>query len=144
MDFIYNDKIDRIIEETIKPNLKQIIEMKFYNLPDRQIARAYNITHGELMECVNRFDTLREQFEDANRIMNAKLRKVVIERALGTDGREDKDGYMVPANENLAFKILEKTDVDFKPSMKTTVEFRVEDIIKKVSNERKEKIEAEA
>jgi len=73
-----------------------------------------------------------------------KLSNVVINRALGTDGKVDKDGQEIGPDSNLAMRMLEKLDPRFKQTKDFTVTLRIEDVIREISDKRKnEAIEAE-
>jgi hypothetical protein len=140
---LYSDNISYVIEEKIKPNIKLIHDMKIRGLKDKYIAQALGISLKSFNEAKERYDVLKDTYDDAMEIFCAELTDIVVLRALGQDGRKDKDGNLLPADEKLAFKLLEKLDprFSFKGEIKQTV--TIENIIKEITNKRNSEIELE-
>jgi hypothetical protein len=95
------------------------------------------------LEVKDSYELLNDTYNDAMEIFCAELTDIVVLRALGQDGRKDKDGNLLPADEKLAFKLLEKLDprFSFKGEIKQTV--TIENIIKEITNKRNSEIELE-
>ena len=137
---MYTDKETNIIEKIIKPNLKLIHNMKVKNLKDKYIAQVLGITVREFLQVKDSYEVLNDVYNDAMEILSSELTDIVVGRALGTDGRADKDGKILPPDEKLAFKLLEKFDSRFsvKQEIKQTV--TIESIIRRISEKRKAEI----
>jgi len=141
---IYTSELERVIEDNIKPNLKMIYNLKIKGMKDKHIANALGISVGKFLEAKEAYGELKEVYEDAFLLLCSRLRDVAISRALGTDGREDKDGKMVPADANLALKLLERLDPLFSEKKEEKVSVTIEYIIHELSEKRKaERIEQE-
>lgn len=140
---LYSDNISYVIEEKIKPNIKLIHDMKIRGLKDKYIAQALGISLKSFNEAKERYEVLKDTYDDAMEIFCAELTDIVVLRALGQDGRKDKDGNLMPADEKLAFKLLEKMDprFSFKGEIKQTI--TIENIIKGITNKRNSEIELE-
>ena len=69
------------------------------------------------------------------------MTNVVVARALGEDGRVDKDGNLIPADEKLAFEVLKKIDPRFKERSEKQITFTIETVIKEIERERKKALE---
>ena len=120
---IFKDRIDEVYEVNIKPMLRQIVEMKQKGLEDRHIAKALGITVKEFSGALNRYKDFAMVYNDATLLLISKLTNVVVARALGEDGRVDKDGNLIPADEKLAFEVLKKID-GFKEQVKSRLPLR--------------------
>ena len=107
-------RIDMIVEEKIKPNMVAIYDMKVQGLSDKQIGKYLGISAVEFSKVLEYYEPLKDIYEGAMDILRSKLRAVVIKRALGEDGKVNKDGEEVGADANLAFRILEKIDNEFR------------------------------
>jgi predicted DNA-binding antitoxin AbrB/MazE fold protein len=90
--------------------------------------------------------TLNDVYNDATVLLCSELRNVAIQRALGSDGKTDKDGNEVGPDANLALRLLEKLDPQFSRGEEVKVVVSVEDIIhelnkkRQMENEKKEEI----
>lgn len=133
---LYTDRQSQIIETTIKPNIKLIHDMKIRGLKDKYIAQALGISVKEFLEVKESYELLNDTYNDAMEIFCAELTDIVVGRALGVDGRVDKDGNKLPPDEKLAFKLLEKLDSRFsvKAEIKQTV--TIESIIRGIAEKR--------
>lgn len=134
---LYTNRRDQVIEENIKPNLKMIYDLKIRGLNDKNIAKALGITVREFLNAKEEFELLRDTYDDAMMILSAQLTDIVVNRALGTDGRVDKDGNELPPDEKLAFKLLEKFDKRFSNKTETNVTVSIESVIREISRERR-------
>lgn len=135
---IYTNEIELAIETKIKPNMKRIYEMKVQGYTDRQIARVLGISVRTFMKVVEEYEELGEIYESAVQILCSKLREVAITRALGTDGKVDREGNEVGPDANLAMRLLEKLDPQFSRTKEdSTVSVTVEHIIKEINNKRR-------
>lgn len=65
-----------------------------------------------------------------------ELTDIVVLRALGKDGRKDKDGNELPPDEKLAFKLLEKLDSRFSVKNEIQQTITIESIIKGIARKR--------
>lgn len=146
---LYTNEIEKVIEEKMKPNIKKIYEMKREGYSDRQISRVLGISLKQFMEGIKLNEDIGEAYGEAMQILKTQLRKVVIDRALGIDGKVDKDGIEVGPDSNLAMRILEKIDPEFKrEKTEVNVTMTVEHIIheinerRRIEEEKAEEIEA--
>lgn len=138
---IFKDRIDEVYEVNIKPMMRQIVEMKQRGLEDRHIAKALGITVKEFSGALNRYKDFAMVYNDATLLLISKLTNVVVARALGEDGRVDKDGNLIPADEKLAFEVLKKIDPRFKERSEKQITFTIETVIKEIERERKKALE---
>lgn len=137
---LYTNRKDQIIEENIKPNLRLIYDMKIRGLKDKYIAQAVGISVKEFLEAKESYEVLKDTYDDAMSILTSKLTDIVVLRALGVDGRVDKEGNLMPADEKLAFKLLEKLDSRFSSKQEIMQTITIENVIKSIARG-KEKIE---
>ena len=133
---LYTDRQSQLIETTIKPNIKLIHDMKIRGLKDKYIAQALGISVKDFLEVKESYELLNDTYNDAMEIFCAELTDIVVGRALGVDGRVDKEGNKLPPDEKLAFKLLEKLDSRFsvKAEIKQTV--TIESIIRGITEKR--------
>lgn len=135
---LYTNELDAIIETKIKPNMKRIYEMKVQGYTDKQIAKVIGISTNLFLKAIENFDELSEIYENATQLLSSKLREVVIDRALGTDGKVDKDGNEIGPDANLALRLLEKLDPKFsKTQTESKVNVTVEHVIKQINEKRR-------
>lgn len=135
---LYTSEMDLIIESKIKPNMKLIYSLKTQGYKDKYIAQALGISLKQFEESMTLYEELKNVYEDATMLLCAKLREVAIDRALGLDGKTDKDGIPVGPDANLAMRLLEKLDPAFKPkATDNTVTVTVEHIIHEISEKRR-------
>lgn len=135
---MYESELERVIEAKIKPNLKSVYKLRTHGLTDKYIAKYLGISYHMFMKALEAFEPLKEIYDDATLLLASQLRQTVINRALGEDGKVDKDGNPVGPDANLAFKLLEKFDPAFSKKETVNIEVTVEDVIKKISRKRKE------
>lgn len=135
---MYSDRQTFIIESKIKPNIKLIHDMKIRGLKDKYIAQALGIGVKEFLEVKDSYELLNDTYNDAMEIFCAELTDIVVLRALGKDGRKDKDGNDLPADEKLAFKLLEKLDSRFSVKNEIQQTITIESIIKGIAKKREE------
>lgn len=135
---LYSDRQNYIIETKIKPNIKLIHDMKIRGLKDKYIAQALGIGVKEFLEVKDSYELLNDTYNDAMEIFCAELTDIVVLRALGKDGRKDKDGNDLPADEKLAFKLLEKLDSRFSVKNEIKQTITIESIIKGIAKKRDE------
>lgn len=134
------EKKDYIIEHKIKPNLKKIHDLKVRGLKDKYIAQALGITLKEFLLAKENYEVLNDTYNDAMELFCSELTDIVVNRALGIDGRLDKDGELLPPDEKLAFRLLEKLDSRFSVKSEVKQTITIESIIKGLSNKKKEEI----
>lgn len=134
---IYKDKNELIIETKIKPNIKLIYDMKVRGLKDKYIAQALGISVADFLKAKDGYELLQDTYNDAMHILASELTDIVVLRALGKDGRKDKDGDLMPPDEKLAFKILEKIDDRFSTKKEVLQTVTIETIIKSIGEKRK-------
>ena len=137
---LYSDRQNYIIETKIKPNIKLIHDMKIRGLKDKYIAQALGIGVKEFLEVKDSYELLNDTYNDAMEIFCAELTDIVVLRALGKDGRKDKDGNDLPADEKLAFKLLEKLDSRFSVKNEIKQTITIESIIKGIAKKRDEEL----
>lgn len=140
---LYSDRQSFIIETKIKPNIKLIHDMKIRGLKDKYIAQALGISVKEFLEVKDSYELLNDTYNDAMEIFCAELTDIVVLRALGKDGRKDKDGNDLPPDEKLAFKLLEKLDSRFSVKNEIKQTITIESIIKGIAKKQQEVIEME-
>lgn len=139
---LYTNEIDAIIENKIKPNMKMIYDMKTRGLTDRQISKGLGISTKMFHKAMEEYEELSEIYNQATQLLCSQLREVAFERALGTDGKVDKDGNAVGPDANLAVRLLEKLDPEFgKKETDKNVNVTVEHVIKQISSKRRKEIE---
>ncbi len=138
---LYTNELDMVIESKIKPNLKKIYDLKIRGLKDKHIASSLGITTKQFIEAMDLSPELKDVYEDAMMLLCSKLREVAIERALGMDGKVDKDGIPVGADANLAVRLLEKLDPAFQKKQEVEVHVTVEHVIHAISEKRREEEE---
>lgn len=137
---LYSDRQNFVIETKIKPNIKLIHDMKIRGLKDKYIAQALGIGVKEFLEVKDSYELLNDTYNDAMEIFCAELTDIVVLRALGKDGRKDKDGNDLPADEKLAFKLLEKLDSRFSVKNEIKQTITIESIIKGIAKKRDEEL----
>jgi hypothetical protein len=139
---IYANEIERIIETKIKPNLKAIYNFRIKGLKDRHIAQFLGISLHQFLQALEQETTLQEAYNDATLILCSELRNVAIQRALGTDGKTDKDGNEIGPDANLAVRLLEKIDPQFSTKgEEVKVVISVEDVIHQLNEKRRMELE---
>lgn len=126
-----------VIETKIKPNLKAIYNMRIKGLRDKHIAQFLGISNAMFQKALNNDENLKGIYNDATVLLCSELRDVAISRALGTDGKTDKDGIEVGPDANLAVRLLEKLDPAFSKKEEVTINITVEDIIKQLNEKRR-------
>lgn len=135
---LYTGELDMVIESKIKPNMKRIFDMKTQGLKDKHIAKALGISVYMFQQAVDGYEELKDVYEDATEILCSKLREVVIERALGTDGKLGKNGKPVGPDANLALRTLEKIDPEYsKKESNVNVNMTVEHVIHEINEKRR-------
>lgn len=137
---LYSDRQSLIIETKIKPNIKLIHDMKIRGLKDKYIAQALGISVKEFLEVKDSYELLNDTYNDAMEIFCAELTDIVVLRALGKDGRKDKEGNELPPDEKLAFKLLEKLDSRFSVKNEIKQTITIESIIKGIAKKREEEL----
>lgn len=140
---IYSDRENLIIEAKIKPNLKLIYDMKIRGLSDKYIAKALGISLKEFLRVKETYELLNDTYNDAMEILASELTDIVVGRALGKDGRKDKDGNPLPPDEKLAFKVLEKIDSRFSSKQEVKQTVTIESFIRSIAKKQQEVIEVE-
>lgn len=134
---IYSNELEKVIETKIKPNLKTIYNMRIKGLKDKQISKFLGISTAMFERALEQEETLQDVYHDATLLLCSELRNVAINRALGTDGKIDKDGNEVGPDANLAIRLLEKIDPQFSKNEEVTINITVEDIIKQLNEKRR-------
>jgi len=135
---LYEKRRDTIIETKIKPNLKLIYQLRIQGFRDSHIARVLGISVSLFTEILAECTELKDAYEDATLILCSKLRDVAISRALGTDGKKDKDGGLLGPDANLALRILEKIDPQYSSKQQhMDVNVTVEHIIHEINEKRR-------
>lgn len=140
---IFNSQEERMIELKIKPNLKLIHEMKVNGYSDKYIAQALGVSLASFLKAITTSDVVKDVYNDAMMLLVGKLNDVVVKRALGEDGRLDKEGNLLPPDEKLAFKLLEKFDARYKQKIETSNVITIEAIIREAKKKEIEHIEDE-
>ena len=136
------DRMDSLINIKIKPNMKAIYNMRVKGLPDRMIAKFLGCSERDFRKAIDESEELQEVYNDATILLCSELRDVVIGRALGKDGKTDKDGNELGPDSNLAMRVLEKIDPQFSKKEETNVMVvTVEDIIRELNEKRRQEIE---
>lgn len=143
---IYNDEIDLVIETKLKPKLKMLYDLRVRGFKDYQIADYLGISRPKFNEALARSQVVRETYDDATQFLCSQLRNVVVNRALGTDGKTDKDGNEIGADANLALRILEKLDPEFKNSQDVHIDMgmTIEQVIHALAEKKKQEVEDDA
>lgn len=137
----YENIQEKIIETKIKPNLKTIYEMRIKGLTDKQIAKYIGVSVRNFLDILETTDVLEEVYQEATRLLCAKLREVVIGRALGTDGKLGKKGELLGPDVGLAFKMLEKLDPEYRERKEMDLNIvSVEEVIKEIGRRRQGEI----
>jgi len=137
-----SDRMDSLINIKIKPNMKAIYNMRVKGLPDRMIAKFLGCSERDFRKAIDECEELQEVYNDATILLCSELRDVVIGRALGKDGKTDKDGNELGPDSNLAMRVLEKIDPQFSKKEETNVMVvTVEDIIRELNEKRRQEIE---
>lgn len=139
-----SDKIDSLINIKIKPNMKAIYNMRVKGLPDRMIAKFLGCSEHDFRKAIDECEELQEVYNDATILLCSELRDVVIGRALGKDGKTDKDGNELGPDSNLAMRVLEKIDPQFNKQDNgggNVIVVTVEDIIRELNEKRRQEIE---
>jgi hypothetical protein len=137
-----SDRMDSLINIKIKPNMKAIYNMRVKGLPDRMIAKFLGCSERDFRKAIDESEELQEVYNDATILLCSELRDVVIGRALGKDGKTDKDGNELGPDSNLAMRVLEKIDPQFSKKEETNVMVvTVEDIIRELNEKRRQEIE---
>lgn len=135
---MYTKHIDLVIETKIKPNMKRIYEMRINGYTDKQIAKVLGLSLEVMTKAKEEYEEFREIYEEATQLLCTQLRDVAFSRALGTDGKVDKEGKEVGPDANLAFRLLEKMDPAFsRKESSGPVMVTVEHIIKEISAKRR-------
>lgn len=137
---LFDGRDDMLIETKIKPNIKVIYEMKIKGLSDKYISQALGIPEVTFVRLIEKSELLKDTYQDALMIFSSKLNDVVIGRALGTDGRTDKDGNLLPPDEKLAFKLLEKFDPRFSSKVEIKETVSIEMIIRQIAEGKNKEI----
>ena len=140
---LFTNQQDLIYETKIKPKIKMIYDMKVNGLSDKYIAKALGITTLMFQKIKDNYPLLKNTYDDAMELLCSQLNDVVVKRALGTDGRVDKDGNLLPPDEKLAFRLLEKFDPRYKTKSETQIGITIEELIRQVNNRTTEAIEQE-
>jgi hypothetical protein len=140
---LFTNQQDLIYETKIKPKIKMIYDMKVNGLSDKYIAQALGITTLMFQKIKDNYPLLKNTYDDAMELLCSQLNDVVVKRALGTDGRVDKDGNLLPPDEKLAFRLLEKFDPRYKTKSETQIGITIEELIRQVNNRTTEAIEQE-
>lgn len=137
-----SNRMDSLINIKIKPNMKAIYNMRVKGLPDRMIAKFLGCSERDFRKAIDECEELQEVYNDATILLCSELRDVVIGRALGKDGKTDKDGNELGPDSNLAMRVLEKIDPQFSKKEETNVMVvTVEDIIRELNEKRRQEIE---
>lgn len=138
-----SDRMDSLINIKIKPNMKAIYNMRVKGLPDRMIAKFLGCSERDFRKAIDECEELQEVYNDATILLCSELRDVVIGRALGKDGKTDKDGNELGPDSNLAMRVLEKIDPQFSKKEETNnvMVVTVEDIIRELNEKRRQEIE---
>lgn len=138
-----SDRMDSLINIKIKPNMKAIYNMRVKGLPDRMIAKFLGCSERDFRKAIDESEELQEVYNDATILLCSELRDVVIGRALGKDGKTDKDGNELGPDSNLAMRVLEKIDPQFSKKEETNniMVVTVEDIIRELNEKRRQEIE---
>lgn len=135
---LYTNEIETIIETKIKPNMRKIYDMRVHGFTDKQIAKYLGITNVMFLRLVKEYDDLEEVYNQATQLLSTELREVVFARALGTDGKSDKEGNALGPDANLALRLLEKLDPAFgKKEVDTNVVLTVEHVIRDINEKRR-------
>lgn len=134
---IYKSELEAIVETKIKPNLKAIYNMRVKGLRDKHIAQYLGITTHMFLKALDESEEIKDVYNDATILLCAELRDVAINRALGTDGKTDKDGNEVGPDANLAVRLLEKLDPTFAQKDEVKVTITIEDIVRQLNEKRR-------
>ena len=93
------DRLELIVNEKIKPRIKEVVKVIQEGGNDKDCAFVLGISLKEWKEGVERDEYSRYMVESAKRALVMKLRGVVIEEAL--------------KNAEMAYKVLSKLDEEF-------------------------------
>ncbi len=139
---VFTTEMEKIIETKVKPNLKDIYNLRIKGLTDRHIAQYIGISLKQFLQVLDETELLQDVYNDATTLLCSELRNVVIERALGTDGKTDRDGDKVGPDANLALRVLEKLDPQFKQKTEININtITVEQVIKRLNEQRRLELE---
>jgi len=138
---LYTSAVELAIENKIKPNLQLIYRMKTQGLKDRHIAAALGIATKTFGEALEMYEELKEIYDDAQILLCSRLRAVAIDRALGLDGKRDKDGMLIGPDANLAVRLLEKLDPSFGDTKIVDVHITVEEVVHQLNAKRRAELE---
>ncbi len=131
--------------ERMRGRIKDIYRLKIEGYTDRNIAKFLGVSAAAFAKAISLDGVVKDTYESAMEILVAKLMNVVVARALGTDGRVDKEGEPVPADANLAFRLLEKIDPRFRVKEEKVALITIEQVVKRIKEkEQAEVIEVEA
>lgn len=138
------NKLIEQIETKIKPHLKDIYRLKTEGANDHLLAKYLGMTKSEFQYALENYAPLKEIYDHAMTMLCQKLSNVVIGRALGIDGKTDKEGNDLGPDHNLAMRMLEKLDPRFKDKKEVNVNVRIEDVIRNIGERvNREAIEAD-
>lgn len=138
---LYETQFEQIIETKIKPNLKVIYNLKIQNVKDKYIAQALGISVKDFQKALEVNEDVKEIYEDAMMILVSNLRDIVFSRALGTDGKTDKDGNLLGPDAELAFKILGKLDNTFANKVEVKETLTIEHVIREIAERKQAQLE---
>lgn len=135
---IYDSEFEVMVETKIKPNLKDIYKLRTEGLSDKNIAKFLGISLKKFLQVLDETTILEEVYDDATQLLCSKLRNVVIERALGTDKKTDRDGNLIGPDASLALRVLEKLDPEFKQKVEINHNVvTIEEVIKRLNEQRR-------
>ena len=119
--------------EKMRGRVKEIYDLKVQGYTDRNIAKCLGVSYPSFSHAIQIEGVVKDIYESAMEILAGKLMNVVVGRALGTDGRVDKDGEPIPADSNLAMRLLEKIDPRFRQKEEQKVAITIEQVIRKIN-----------
>lgn len=115
--------------------------MRIKGLKDKQIAKFLGISVNMFERAIGEDEVVGDVYHDATLLLCSELRNVAISRALGTDGKVDKDGHEVGPDANLALRLLEKIDPQYSKKEEVVVNVSIEDVIRQLNEKRREDLE---
>lgn len=138
---IHESQLEQVIETKIKPNMKVLYNLKIQNVKDKYIAEALGISVPMFQKALEVNEEIKEVYQDAMMILISNLRDIVFSRALGTDGKRDKDGNLLGPDAELAFKLLGKLDEQFSNKVELKETLTIEHVIRQISEKKRAQIE---
>ena len=124
---IYDERDDAILEKVIKPRMKEIHGMKVKGVSDRNIAAWLGISERDFRRIKEEYEPLKNAYDDGMEILKGSLIDVVMDKALGLNGKE--------ADEILAWDVLQRLDKRFSKEKEVKATITIEQLVKEIHQE---------